>query len=264
MKKINILFFLAMISLLFVACKKDDGPNYTELIQGVWVNTMVNEQAVLTDDSFSMEFKSDNTELYAIGFQLDENNKSWQENNSYTYSVSGNLIIIEGSDALGNSYEMVFNITSINGEVLTYSVQSFLVNGNAFPITDTFTCTKVASDFSNAFEGVWYGHSTTVGNADSLYHYWEYFDDGTYNYYYQDENSNWIKKSDNEGRYFLYGDLLATNYSHDLISGGTGLAFECWNFVMNGDNMLWTGLRENNILINYEMEKVASPPETAR
>jgi hypothetical protein len=262
MKIFNTLFILTLITILFSGCAKDDDPNYAELLKGTWANTMVNEQAVLTDATFIMEFKSDNTELYASGFQFDENNKSWQENSSYTYSISESLISIDGTDVLGDSYHMVFKILSLNHEILTYSVQTFTLNGDEIADTNTYACERVTNDFSTEFTGVWYGRCTTEGTADSLYHYWEYFANGTYNYYYQDENSNWINKEDNEGHYFLYGQLMASNYSHDLLSGGTGLAFECWNYTLDGNNMVWTGLRENNVTITYEMEKVPSPPET--
>lgn len=264
MKKINALFGLFLITMLVVGCKKEETPNYAQLLQGTWVNTMVNGQPILTDASFSMEFKADNTELYAIGFQLDENNKSWKENNNYTYSLSDNLIHIDGTDVLGNTFQMVFNIQSINEQLLTFSVSTFKVNGESIPDTKIYTCQKVVDDFSSVFTGVWYGRCTTEGAADSLYHYWEYFADGTYNYYCQDENSAWIKKLDNEGQYFLYGHLMVSNYSHDLLSGGTGLAFECWNFTLEGNTMEWKGLRENNITITYKMEKVASPPPTLK
>jgi len=262
MKKLNLLFILALIAMLFGGCAKDDDPNYAELLQGTWVNTLVNNQPVLTDASFAMEFKSDNTELYAIGIQVDENNKSWQENSNYTYSISGSLIAIDGTDELGNSMHMEFKIQSLNNETITYTVPNFSINGDVLSDANTYTCRRVSEDFSAEFVGVWYGHCTTEGTADSLYHYWEYFADGSYNYYYQDENGNWIKKSDNEGRYFLYGNLMASNYSNDLLSGGTGLAFECWNFTLDGNKMVWTGLRANNTIITYEMEKVASPPVT--
>ncbi|NLO69889.1 MAG: hypothetical protein GX102_02840 [Porphyromonadaceae bacterium] len=262
MRKLRILFSFALPALLFGGCTKDEEPNYAELLKGTWVNTLVNEQPVLTDATYVMEFKSDNTELYATGYQLDENNKSWRVSSNYTYNINGNLVYIDGTDVLGDSYRMVLKILSLKQEILTSSVQTFILNGEAITNTNTYSSQKVSDDYSDEFTGIWYGRCTTEGSPDSLYHYWEYFDDGTYNYYYQYENSNWIKKEDNEGHYFLYGNLMASNYSHDLLSGGTGLAYECWNFTIDGNKMIWTGLRENNITITYEMEKVQSPPET--
>lgn len=258
----TIIIVFITISLAFVSCKKDNHPNYEELLQGTWVNTMVNEQPVLTDETFTMEFKAENTQLYSSGFQLDENNKSWLENSNFTYSISGSLIIIDGTDMLGNSYHIVYNILSINEYTLTYSVQTFTMNDEEIANTNIYSCKKVTEDFSTEFVGIWYGRCTTVGNADSLFHYWECTDNGDYYYYYQDENGNWVKKIETGSNYFLYGQLMAGNYSFDIVGGGTGLTFECWDFTLDGNKMVWTGLRENNITITYEMEKVSSPLET--
>jgi hypothetical protein len=250
--------------LVLTSCEWNDDPSNAELLTGTWVNTMINDQEILTDATYVLEFKSDNTETHAIGFQENENNKYWQENTSFTYSVIGDTISINGFDALENVFHMKFNIQSINDSAITYSVPVFSINGDEILDEKTYTCQKVINDLSAEFEGTWYGRCTSAGNADSLFHYWEYLADSSYNYYYQDEDSSWIKKSDNEGRYYLYGQFLATNYSHDLISGGTGKAFECWNVTIDENNMTWTGLRENNVTITYQMEKVLSPPETAQ
>lgn len=261
MMKWTLLFSLVLSALLFGGCTKEDDPNYAELLKGTWVNTRVNDNPVLTDGTFVMEFKSDKTELYAAGFQLNENNKSWEENATYTYDIDGDRLSINGTDVLGNVTQIEFKIQAIHHETLTFTVSKFSVNGDELPNNNTFSCQKVTNDYSHEFAGVWYGRCTTEGATDSLFHYWEYFDDGTYNYYYQDQTKNWVKKSDNEGRYFLYGNLMASNYSHDLLSGGTGLAFECRNFTLDENKMVWTGLRANNGIITYEMEKVSSAPE---
>ncbi|MFA6617440.1 MAG: hypothetical protein WCT23_00010 [Candidatus Neomarinimicrobiota bacterium] len=261
MKKISMLLSLILIAILFSACTNDNDPDYAELLIGRWVNTMVNGREILTDDTFVMNLRSDNIQMYAIGLQEDENNKSWQENSNYTYSVIGDTICIDGF-AQGNTFHMKFEIQSIDNSTISYTVPIFAINGDMIPDEKTYTCEKVTIDFSTEFTGIWYGRCTSPGTNDSLFHYWEYFADSTYNYYYQNENSKWIKKTDNEGQYFLYGQLMVSNYSYDHLSAGTGRAFECWNFNIDGNRMTWTGLRENNVTINYEMQKVESPPET--
>ena len=262
MKNNRISFLLVLlVCIAFASCQKDEDTENYDLLQGSWINTMVNGEEVLTDDVYILKFNSDNTEMHCKGFILDDDNKRWLEDPDYTYSVSGDQINIEGVGQLGDTYSAMLSVLSLDDESFSYSVESFIWNGEEISDTCTYTCSKITDDLDATFTGVWYGRCTTVGNADSLYHYWEYFEDGSYNYYYQDENENWIKKSDNEGRYFLYGDYLATNYSFDLISGGTGLAYECWNIDIEGDNMIWKGVRAGDYIVNYEMEKVASPPE---
>jgi hypothetical protein len=262
LQKMKLLLSLALITLLVSSCTKNEVPNYVEPLQGTWINSLVNQQTVMTDETFVMEFKPGNIEMYAAGFQHDENNKSWHESTNYLYEIVGDRIIIIGIDVLGNATHIEFKIESLTNGTLTLTVPFFSVNGIVTPNNNTFTCIKVTEDYREEFTGIWYGRSTTAGYADSLFHYWEYFEDGTFNYYYQDDNEVWVKKSDNEGHYFLYGNLMASNYSHDLISGGSGLAFECWNFIINGNKMTWTGLRENHITITYEMERVSLPPAT--
>lgn len=248
-----------LILLLFCSCK-DEETDYAELIVGKWGNTLVNYEPILTDASFICEYRSDMVQLYANGFKLDDINKTWMENDNYEYDVEDKNIIIDGTDVLDHSYHMEFEILLIDENYLTYSVKKFFIDDVDYPDSNIYTCKKVKNDYSEQFTGVWYGKCTTAGTSDTKFHYWEYFADGSFNYYYLDDAEKWIKKSDNEGGYFLYGTLLATNYTNDLVSGGNGKAYECWNIEINGNNMTWTGLRENNHVVTYQMVRVESAP----
>lgn len=249
---------LAVLSFFMMGCEKEN--NNAELIRGLWVNTLVDGHAVLTDEVFVIDFKTDNTELYALGVKINENNEMWQENTNYTYSVKGDVITINGTDGQNNTVHMEFQIISLNKEILTYSVKTFSINGEVDPDSRIYTCKRVVKEFKSEFIGVWFGHCTSAGAPDNSYHYWEYFADGTYNYYYQDEDQNWIKISEVEDHYYLYGNFLATKFVLDLPGGGTEMTYECWNINIAGAEMIWTGLRKNNTTITFEMEKVTSPP----
>ena len=257
MKKL--IFATLFMALVFSGCKNEI-PDYDALLIGKWINTQVDGAAVLTDKSYVCEYRDDLIEFYAIGIQLDENNKTWTENSNYTYRVEGNLIIIDGTDLSDKDFHMEFEILSISSGSFTHSVNKFTIDNVEYPDDKIYTLQKVTADYKSQFIGVWHGRCTTPGSSDTDYHYWEYFADGSFNYYYQDEQENWIRKTDNEGAYFLYGNLMATNYTNDLILGGVGKAYECWKIRISGNNMIWTGLRENNITVTYEMAKVASAP----
>ena len=249
-----------MILLIFWSCKKDDEPDYASLIFGTWVNTQVDNKVILTDASFAFEFRSDNVQTFAAGYILDENNKTWITNDNYFYSVSGKKITINGVNFQGRNFHMEFEIQSVDEYTLTYSVSKFMIDNVEYPDPKTYTNKKVKADLSNQFTGTWYGKSTTQGSADSSFHYWQYFENGHFDYYYQDKDGKWISKQDNEGNYVLYGDLLASNYTNDLLSGVTGKAFECWNIFINRNTMSWTGLRENGKVTSFQMERVEGPP----
>jgi hypothetical protein len=252
-------FVFALILILLSSCTNNES-EYPTLIQGLWVNTEVNHQPVLTDETFAMEFKSDGSQMFARGFQLDSLNKTWMENENYTYEMAENTLTIDGTDALDMEFHLVFEIITLNQTTLIYSVKTFTNNGLSYPDSKIYTCKRVTNDFKTSFEGIWYGHCISVGTTDLKYHYWKYLNDGNYTYYYQDSNDVWISKTDNEGQYFLYGNLFVSNYSNDLISGGTGKAYECWSFDIEADTMVWNGLRVDNKTVTYEMERVVNTP----
>lgn len=256
MKKM--LIAVVLLALVF-GCKKEDDPDYTALIRGVWVNTQVNDLPVLTDLAFVMEFKADFTEMYASGIVINDSNRTWVENDQFTYTIEENRLLINGANDEGNVFSMEFEILHVDETSLKYVVTKFMVDNVLYPDTKTYTCKRVTKDLKEQFEGTWYGRSTTPG-SDSSYHYWDYHADGTYDYYYQDNTNQWIKKQDNDGRYYLYGDYMATRYTNDLLSGAFGKAYECWNIRIEGNTMYWTGLRSEGTTTTFEMERVAGPP----
>lgn len=256
----KLLFVSILILILLWGCKKESKPDYASLLPGKWVNTQVDNKPVLTDDTFVVEYRSDLVEVYAKGFILDSNNRSWIVNDKYTYIVNGDLIIIDGVSDPGNRFHMEFRILYLDQEILTYSVTLFMIDGVEYPDPKIYTSTRVTTDLSSQFAGTWYGKSTTPGATDTTHHYWDYFPGGHFDYYYRDNAGNWINKPDNEGKYFLYGNFLASNYTNDLISGETGKSFECWNIRIAGDTMFWAGLRAGGQTTTFRMVKVPGPP----
>jgi len=251
---------LMMVALL-LGCKKED-TDYSELIVGKWLYSQCNGQSILTDQSTCCEYRADGSEVYATGVQLDENNKTWIENSQFTYQTKGNILTINGTDTDGKQNYIEIEVQSIDNDQTTQKGKKYLIDNVDYPDTSIYTYRRITTDFSAQFVGIWYGKCTTPGTADTEYHYWEYFSDGTYNYYYQDSQNRWIKKSDNEGRYFLYGNLFVSNFSNDLITGAKGKCFECWIFEINGNMMNWSALRKNNKTESYQMTKVDTAPQT--
>ncbi len=254
-----------ILALFFSACTSGSNPvasqsDYKSLILGKWINTQVNGGDFETDMGFFMELRPDSVQLYSTGITIDNNNKSWIENDNYKFYLDGDLIVLKGWDTFGKRFDMKFKILQLDAFTLRYSISEFLIDSVSFPDQTIYTCQRVTAGLSPQFVGVWYGKSTNPGNPDTAFHYWEYFPDGRYNYYFKNAQGHWIRKSDNEGRYFLYGSYLATNYTNDLISGGTGKAYECWNISISGNKMKWTGLRANGKVTSYEMTKVEAPP----
>lgn len=251
---------LLLIPLLLTGCINEEEIDYESLIKGKWINILVDYQPILTDAAFYCEYKSDKTQIYSIGYKTDENNKNWIENDGYTYSVKKNQITVDGPDKNGDVFHMVFEILLIDETYMTYKVKEFRINNKDFTDAKIYTCKRVTEDLSAKLKGIWYGKCTSAGSPDTEYHYWEYLSEGKYNYYFKDANGKWTKKSDNEGKYFLYGNMFVSTYTNDLITGGKGKTFECWNIEINGNTMKWNGLRDNSYIVTYEMEKVPKLP----
>lgn len=262
MKKIHVFLGIALVFL--TACSKFKDEPYNERIEGSWINTFIDGQFVPTNQVFTMRFTKEGAQYYSAGYQLDGNNRTWLDGTLFSYKVVNNDLFIEGSNVYGDFYEMVFTLAHSNDEKLEYTVSSFKVNGTEYPDNKTYTCKKISSDLHDSFVGTWYGRSTTPGTLDTAYHYWDYFADGSYDYYYRDSLGNWVNKPDNEGKYYLYGDFLATNYTNDLITGETGLAYECWNIEINGNTMNWRAIRDNWFEPSYSMVKVSGPPASTK
>lgn len=251
---------LGICLLLTAGCKKEVHPDYETLLIGTWINSAIDGNVVKTDNAFVCDLRADKSGLYALGVDINDDNKLWIENDDFSYSIDGDEVTIEGTDVLNRSIKIEIEIKSISATEFTGTFDQFKVDGVNYSNSKIYTFKKLTTNYSAQFVGVWYGHCTSAGTTDTKYHYWEYFADGSYKYYYQDENDNWVLKEDNNGAYFLYGNYFASNYSNDLLSGGTGLAYECWNISIAGNQMTWTGLRDNGAVVTYEMEKRDAPP----
>lgn len=255
------LAIILQLTLVFiVSCNKADDPTTAELLKGVWINTHIDDAAVESDLMFVMEFV-ENTEYYSAGVVYDAQNREWIDRRAFNFSINADLISIDGTDALGNALVMEFEILSITKSELKYKVNSFSSNGVVIPDPKVYKMKKETIQLENLIVGTWYGKSTHAGSPDTDYHYWDYLADGTYDYYYRETpTSPWIKKIDNVSSYYLYDNLLVTNWSNDLISENMDLKYEVWEVELVNDTMKWTGLRAGGQITSNEMVKVAGPP----
>lgn len=264
MKKYFLLALLAMA--LFSGCKKDNKepdpePNFSDLVIGKWINTHVDGTPVLTDESFYLYLRSDYVQIFASMNVIDEQNKIWVEDDNCTYSVSDKVITVNSSESSPYSKHLEILVSDISQTSMTYTVQKFIQNGVETIDNKTYKFQRITTDLKPQLLGVWQGRETTEGAVSAHDCYWEYFADGTYNYYYFDEEANmYVNKEDNNGAYFVYGNLLASNFMNSIIVGEEGQYSECWNFSFEGDNMYWTGLRDGGIVKSFSMKKVDNPP----
>jgi hypothetical protein len=233
-----------------------------EKIIGVWVCEEINDKDIPTNEKFVSIFLENGTQIYAAGYYISQNNNTWKEN-SCPYSVSGHNIIIQHSikDEAGEDWSMVLDVKKIDDDGIDYKVKSMTVNSAPKDDNKSYHLEKADENYSLSIIGLWEGRNVTPGvsAADSPLRRWEYKDDGTYNYYIsKTENGNtvWVLKEDNQSTYKLYGDLLASVWSNDEISGVKGTNFECWDIEISSEGMEWEGRRENNEMVYFSMKKI--------
>lgn len=258
MKKNLIVWTLSLTGLILglTACDKYrvNYDIYKQTIVGTWVAVDVDGEAVETDKTFVNVFNSDGTSAYAAIDGV-ENGKEWLETGAEKYRLDGD-ILYEEAEYQGGLFTMKSSIR-IEGDYMYVQEIEATSGGVKQPSNGYFTMKRVTTDVKNQLVGIWKGHETTEGVALEKDKYWEFLANGKYYYYYFDEaTQQYVRKADNDGKYFLYGDFLASNYSNDYLSGAQGRTSECWNLYFNSDGMKWTAKRAGGKTASFFMKKV--------
>ena len=131
-----------------------------------------------------------------------------------------------------------------------------LIDGKEVADTKNYTFKKVNIDYKDKIIGVWEGKDITPGTNHPELHRWEYLANGRFNYYYQDENKEWVLKEDNNSKYFLYGDLMVTMWTNDYNTDTNGTFYENWWIQISGDTMNWDTFKKDGSHFKFEMIKV--------
>jgi len=257
----NIRLILIFSFLFFLTgCEKFADKPYNELIEGTWINTLVDGKAVETNEVFVMKFTAKGEEIYSAGYQIDENNWKWLDGSKFNYTVENNHLNISGTNIHNDQYDMLFVLEFSGDTKLVYSVPSFKINGEEIGDNKVYTCQKIDKDFKDNLLGLWYGNTVEPGNNDTTSHYWEFFADGHYDYYYHDNEGHWIKKEDNAGQWFLYGNFIALNSFNEFATGSLSKSYKCWNITFDENRMTWEANRQNGQYGAYWFKKATAVP----
>lgn len=257
------LFVFALVTLtLFAGCRHpkpdDHAPLLSDLMMGKWVNTKVDDKLVLTDDAFVLQFRNHQIHVFSDGYVIDEENKTWTENDHYKYSVSDKVITIHETSNNEESKYIELLVSKVSQNAITYNVQKYICNGVEIVDHKKYDIERITSDISGALLGVWKGKEVSGGSKSNNDSYWEFLSNGTYNFYYFNEAVNaYVKKENHDGHYYLYGNLLATTFKTDVTEK---LSYECWNIECSNNSMSWTGLREGGITKKFSMQRTDNPP----
>lgn len=252
-KKITTVALTLLFATMIFSCTSEKTIQLN--LAGEWICNEINNRNLFTNDIFVINFDGKDLQTYASGNKLNETNSFWAETH-YIYQVKNNTIIIEGKDINDKDVEITLKVRSIDDDELVYKVSRKVVDGKLIDDDNLYSLDKVDDFYELAIIGKWEGRNVTPGTTDTEYHQWEYKPDGTYNYYYKNAEGEWETKNDNNGKYFLYGDIFASNWTNDYNTNVQGILYECWEIEFEGDTMNWKGRRGINQYVYYSMTKV--------
>ncbi len=246
----------ALLSLCVVAsCSKEQNNNddLSGDLTGVWVFDKINNEEITTNEYFAGAFIEGGIHEYLQWLSLDADHSTLVYKDSSSWSLDGSQLTIE-NEKLDD--HIVLDIT-INGDAINWVEKEKIVGGNDYYKGDTYQGYRVKTDYTSTIcEGVWEGRATK-GRDVNPYLRIKYNADSTYDFQYrQSEDESWSDKVDNDGHYYLIGDLLGSVWTNDINSGTEGSNSETWIISIEKDTMTWQATREDNHTESFSFTRV--------
>ena len=239
-------------STAFTACTNEDNPvtptdNLAEKIIGKWIFAERNGEATPTNKKRVFTFLSNTKAIVSAAHTMvTPEDTKWLDHIEADVAISDNTVTLTMHPDEHTTMVDEFNITAIDDAEFTAILKvTVTVDGTVESSTENnIILSKLDTDYSEDIIGLWRGYVTSEEGSefdDGEEHQWEYKADGTYVYYIQDEDGNWIA---NPGQtlsvYFVDGTLLATRW----VNGGIE-SREWWEIEsIKGGVMKWKALRQ--------------------
>lgn len=259
MKK-NVLWMWAAILIcgtsMLTACSNDAEPgdtpvidNLTEKLEGKWMMAETNGKPVPTDSKQVLTYVSANKFYYSLSISAISDLNVWVNHCEGSYTVNGNTLQqtvgVPGTNIMFKQQPVIISIS--DDEIRLITNNETLIDGKSYRITSNLKERKVRvkHDYSADIIGTWEGIRTSEQDvySDGLPHRWEFKADGTFVYYRQNDNGEWISDVNTLSEYFVDGILLCSRWKN---VGNDKENRESWEIAsIENDVMNWTALRRN-------------------
>ena len=264
MKKVFLM--LAVAATILCGCNKDKDENkLSDKLIGKWVQAEINGWPALTNEKMVITFLSDTKAiLSASRSDYTQADAKWDPYVECDVQIDDNIVTVTAQINEAKTMEFKYVVNSITDNEISCNLKVLLhINGNSFNYPeDNIILKRVTVDYKNDVIGTWEGRiSSQEGSEydDGELHRWEYKTDGTYVYYRQTEDGQWVNDVNSLSEYFVDGDLLCTrwvNCGEDQVENR-----EWWEIasIKNGV-MSWTALRNHDdgttYIATFSMTKV--------
>ena len=274
MKEAFISIAVAMMSILFVGCEKENTQvepdrDVANKIIGKWITAESDSKVLPTNEKIVYDFVSATEAYVSLSFTETTNGGTpWSVRDDVDVDIVGNDIILTHNPEPGTTVVVNIHVNAITGTTLigkrniTVRKDGGLVRSEE----SMLRCEKLDVDYSTKILGLWEGRMTSDQSAfdDGQEHRWEFKDDGSFVFYIKNDKGIWEAKDDEYAEYFVAGNLLCTRWKN--AGEGSVENREWWEIATAGNkSMVWTALRENadgsQYTAAFSMEKVSVPTQ---
>ena len=252
---------------MFTSCTNEDNPvnpvdNLSEKIIGKWMPAELDGKPVQTDKKSVYTFVSATKAYMSVSTNPQQGEETvWNDQKELDVAISGNTMTLTNHSDEHTTMVEEFCFTAISGSEFTANHKITVTNDGATVLSNegVIHFAKVTADYSEAILGTWEGKVTSSEGSefdDGETHRWEYKADGTYVYYSQNEEGEWVPSGDEISEYFVDGTLLCTRWGNNEQENR-----EWWEIASIKDGVMkWKALREkedrSTYTATFEMKKV--------
>jgi hypothetical protein len=239
---------------LFTACtSNDDNPvtpdlNLADKIIGKWILAETNGSPTPTNNKYVITFTSPTQAYLSASLNAHtEIHSLWGDRQKVDVAMSGNMV--KNTMVINEHLTVIddMKITSItNSDTWGDLKISWIVDGTVIKtVEENIRTVKITTDYREAVLGLWECTGLTGGETyNDANGRLEFYADGTYNYWRQNEAGEWesVTSTRELQNYFVDGTLLATRWKNQ----GEDELHEWWEIdSISGDEMVWKALRQN-------------------
>jgi hypothetical protein len=226
-----------------VMVKANPIDNLAQKLQGKWILSESEEVPLPTDDKLVYTFLSATKAISSCSRE-----GIWSPKLEHSVEMDGNTVLLTSHPEEGVTLINRLYVGSITATEMDASWQRTVIrDGKVTEVSKPqyLTSKKVEADFSQSILGLWEGQITSGQNPydDGKKHRWEYKSNGTFVYYNQGTDGQWVPEGGSLSEYFVDGNLLCTRWK---VPGNEAEYREWWEVKsLENGTMIWTALRRN-------------------